>query len=308
MKAAEVIPIFEKNDDLDKENYRPVSVFSHVSKVFQRIMYIQIENFMEAKLSKLLRRFRKNHRTQHCLVNMLEKWKNILDKGGFICTMFMDFSKAFDVMDHNLLIEKLGAYGFQEDALVFMKSYFTNRQQRVYVNSNFSMWEEIISGVLQASILGLLLYNIFLNDLFLFVENSDLSNYADNNTLYSSGNDLEKVKQTLRQDFEIITKWFYENYMVFNSGKCHFMCIEQNKTFFYDNTEIKNSKEEKILGVIIDNKLRFKSHVKNLCKKALQKIWALSCLINYLKNSEKKMIFNALIKPQFSYCPVDYAL
>ena len=91
--------------------------------------------------------------------------------------------------------------------------------------------------------------------------------------------------------------------MVLNSGKCHFMCLEQNtvnETFVYDNTEMKNSKEEKILGVIIDNKLRFKSHVCNkLCKNASQKIWALSRLINYLSDSEKKMIFNkvnALIK------------
>ena len=84
--------------------------------------------------------------------------------------MFMYLSKAFDTIDHDLLIAKLGACGFQEDALVFMKSYFTNRQERVRVNSNFSMWEEIISGVLQGSILGPLLFNI-LNDLFLFVEN-----------------------------------------------------------------------------------------------------------------------------------------
>ena len=95
--------------------------------------------------------------------------------------------------------------------------------------------------------------------------------------------------------------------MVLNSGKYQFMCLGQNtvnETFVYDNIEMKNSKEEKILGVIIDNKLRFKSHVKNLCKKASQKIWALSRLINYLNDSKKKMIFNALIKSQFSYCPL----
>ena len=125
LKAAEVTPIFKKNDDLDKENYRPVSVLPHVSKIIERVMYIQIENFMEDKLSKLLTGFRKNHSTQHYLVNMLQKWKSTLDKGGFVCAIFMDLSKAFDTMDYDMLITKLGAYGFQEDALVFMKSVST---------------------------------------------------------------------------------------------------------------------------------------------------------------------------------------
>ena len=154
------------------------------------------------------------------------------------------------------------------------------------------MWEEIISGVPQGSILGPLLFNI-LNDLFLFVENSDLSNYMLMTMRYI----------VLVMTWKKLTKWFYENYMVLNSGKCHFMCLGQNtvnETFVYDNIEMKNSKEEKILGVIIDNKLRFKSHVKDLSKKASQKIWALSRLINHLNDSEKEMIFNALMKSRFS--------
>ena len=95
--------------------------------------------------------------------------------------------------------------------------------------------------------------------------------------------------------------------MVLNSGKCHFMCVGQNtvnETFDSDNTEMKNRNEEKILNVITDDKLRFKSHVKNLCKKASQKIWALSRLINYLNDSGKKMVFSAVIKSQSSYCPL----
>ena len=106
----------------------------------------------------------------------------------------MDVLKAFETMNHDLLIAKLGACGFHKDVLVFRKSYFTNKQQRGRVNSNFSIWEKIISGVPQGAVLGPLFFNIFLNDVFLFVENSDLSNYADDNTLHSSGNDLEKVK------------------------------------------------------------------------------------------------------------------
>ena len=122
LKLAEVSPIFKKNDDLDKENYRPVSVLFNVSKVFERIIYSQIDAFMQDKLSNLLTGFRKNHSTQHCLMYMLENWKNMLDKGGYVCAMFMDLSKAFDTIHHDLMIVKLGAYGFSQDAIQYMRS------------------------------------------------------------------------------------------------------------------------------------------------------------------------------------------
>ena len=171
----------------------------------------------------------------------------------------------------------------------------------------FSTWEDSIAGVPQGSILGPLLFNIFINDLFLFVSNSYLSNYADDNTLYAFGYNLEEIKNTLRFDFDLVSKWFEENYMVLNADKCHFMCLgkdTENETFIFNNFIFNNSNEEKILGITIDNKLTFKGHIKILCRKAAQKMGALSRLLNHLSDSQKRSIFNSLIKSQFNYCPL----
>ena len=125
LKLAEVSPVFKKKDDLDKEKYRPVSILLHMSKVFERIMYHQINDYMKDKLLKKLKGFRKNHSTQYCLNGMLEIWKKVLDKGGYVCAIFMDLSKAFDTVNHDLLIGKLGAYRFETNALSYMKSIKT---------------------------------------------------------------------------------------------------------------------------------------------------------------------------------------
>ena len=166
---------------------------------------------------------------------------------------------------------------------------------------------KITAGVPQGSILGPLLFNIFINDLFLFVSSSNLSNCTDDNTLYASGFNLEEVKSCLSAAFDAVTEWFYENHMALNAGKCHFMCLgkdTRNETFTFKGLVMKNSKGQKILGVTIDNKLTFKSHIKNLCKKASQKIGSLSRLSNHLNNSQKGLALNSIVKSQFSYCPL----
>ena len=130
MKNAEIIPVNKKDDPLKKENYRPVSLLlPHVSKIFERLIYKQIDDYMCDKLSKYITGFRKCHGTQNSLLVMLEKWKRALDKGENVCTIFMDFLKAFDSINHDLLLAKLRAYEFSENALKVMCSYLVHMRK-----------------------------------------------------------------------------------------------------------------------------------------------------------------------------------
>ena len=124
----------------------------------------------------------------------------------------MYLSKAFDTLHHDLLISKLDAYGFSYSALTYIKSYLSNRSQRVNVNNNFSSWQNIKTGVPQGSILGPLLFNIYLNDIFIFLSSSFLANYADDTTLYSIHTNYKIMETTLRENFSQIKIWFYENF------------------------------------------------------------------------------------------------
>ena len=197
----------------------------------------------------------------------------------------MDLSKAFDTLNHNLLIAKLGSYGFETDALRYMKSYLTNRKQRVRVNKTFSEWEKITIGVPQGSMLRPLLFNIFLNDHFIFISNSSLSNYADDNTLYTIGDNLKRIKNNLRNSFDMVHRWFYENYMVLMPENI-ILC------FLGITLKMKHSYSITSLRKIPKN------------KKSSQKTTVFSRLSSYLHNSEKKLIFYSMTKSQFSYYPL----
>ena len=135
---------------------------------------------------------------------MLEKWKHLLDNGYNIGVLFIDLSKAFDVLNHSLVLAKLHAYGFFLKFTTFIQSYLNKRMQKVNVNNKFSAWEDIYSGVSQSSILGPLLFNIFINGIFSFLTTCEICNYADNNTLYTYGRDFHQVREYLKKDFEIL--------------------------------------------------------------------------------------------------------
>ena len=152
--------------------------------------------------------------------------------------------------------------------------------------------------------MGPLFFNIFINDLFLNIDKSTLCNYAGDNTLYTSGNDPNVVINNLKQDSSKIFKCFYENFVILNPDKCYFLTLgfqDAQPNFSYDNITIKNVSEEKILGITIDNKLTFKSHLKNICKKANQKLNALARITKFTSLFQRKTLLNSFIKSQFSY-------
>ena len=184
---------------------------------------------------------------------------------------FYNLSKAFDTINHDLLLAKLKAYGFSHNALAFMLSYLKNRSHRVNINSNFSTWEEIIAGTLQGSLLGPLLFNIFINDIFYFEDKSYLSNYADDNVLYAFGSNMTEVKDKLSQDLPKLSEWFTKNFMILNPDKCYHMCLGKdtvNDILKFCDKELKSSKLETVLKIEIDQKLTFSCHVKTLSSKA----------------------------------------
>ena len=190
----------------------------------------------------------------------------------------------------------------------YIQSYLRNRLQRTNVNNNFSLWKDIFAGVPQGSILGPLMFNIYIDDIFLFPDNVFLSNFADDTTLYSIGENHNTNRNILNKKFLSLQKWFYDNYMVLNPSKCCYMSFGSNPDksdlILEDSTKIPSAEECVILGVTIDNRLTFYNDLKNLCKKIASKLNALTRIAPYLNQNQIRLIYNSFFKGQFSYCPL----
>ena len=201
----------------------------------------------------------------------------------------MDLSKAYDCISHELLIAKLECYGLDEISLKLILNYLTHRKQRTKIGSSFSSWFEIYIGVPQGAILGPLLFNIFINDLFLNVIKSEICNFADDNTLYSFDKKLDTIFSNLKSDLENVLSWFEASSLKANPS---------------NGKKINNSREIELLGIVIDNQLKFKKHIENLCQKASFKLYALRRIRKFLMVEKARILANAFINSQFNYAPL----
>lgn len=309
LKKAQVTPIYKKNDALAKSNYRPVSILPSLSKIYEGIIADQLNSYFNPIFSPHLGAFRKGYSCQSALLTMIEEWRDALDKHNTVGAVLMDLSKAFDCLPHEHLLHKLEAYGLSPTAVKLMASYLSNRQQRVKIGNTTSTWQNIIKGVPQGSILGPLLFNIFINDIFKCVTGSSIFNYADDNTLSAAHKNLGELLMILENSASQAIDWFDYNYMLANPDKFQALVIEpgkrqgENHTLKFRDTSITSEPQAKVLGVIIDNKLDFTPHIKMICSKAARQLNALRRLSRLLDLNSRMAIYKSFIQSNFNYCP-----
>ena len=221
----------------------------------------------------------------------------------------MDLSKAFDCLPHDLIIEKLKAYGVSDSSCRLMASYLSNRTQRVKIGKVVSSWAKIIKGVPQGSILGPLIFNIFINDIFYFITHSKIYNYADDNTVSYWHREVNILKKTLEKDGLTLIDWFDSNQMQANPDKFQAVAVgvksfEQVKHFTLAGVDIPCEENVKLLGVELDFMLNFDKQIKNMCMKAARQLNVLQRLSKFLSVETRLLIFKSFIQSNFNYCPL----
>jgi len=309
LKKANITPVYKKKDKLNKDNFRSVNILPILSKVIERVMYKQMYDYMTSLFHCYLSGFREGHGCQDLLLKMTEDLKESLDYGHQIGVVAIDLSKAFDCMPHGLLLAKLSAYGFDINSLRMLKSYIMNREQRVKIGTTYSDWVSNIKGVPQGSILGPLLFNIFINDFLFSNFHSKIYNYADDNTLCCTDINIENVKSKLEQDCLTAVKWFKNNNMKANATKFQLMFLSRNdnlndKMIMINEIEIQSSESINVLGMELDRQLKYSCHVDETGRKIGKQVNALKRINHFLSKDSKNTIYNSYINCSFTYCSV----
>ena len=310
-KTAKVIPIFKKDDPLIVKNYRPISLLSVFSKIFEKAIYSRMYHYLESNdlIFKRQFGFRAKHSTNHALSSMTEDIKSHLDSNRFVSGIFIDLEKAFDTVNHEILSNKLSYYGFRGKSNDLIKPFFMNRSQYVSINSTDSQLLDIVCGVPQGSTLGPLLFLLYINDLRFSLIHSNASHFADDTCITYANKNLKTLESNINYDLKSVTEWLRANRLSLNVDKTKLLlfCTKGNKQV-EDNISIKlqgikliPTDYVKYLGLYIDKHLSWNYHIKQLSLKLSRANGILSKLRHYAPNETLLSVYYAIFYSHLSY-------
>ena len=320
-KEAKVVPIPKTKDSCNLNQFRPISLLSVLSKPLERHIKYHMYEFVENKsLFHILQSgFRKNHSCNSALTQMCDSWLSSLNNSLICGTIFLDFKKAFDLVNHDTLLRKIKLYTNNENTTALISSFLDNRMQRVLLNGKLSNPGILNTGVPQGSILGPLLFCLYINDLPLAISNPAVSCYlfADDGTLSSANTSVDKLQQVLQIEMDNVSAWSKANRMIIHPDKTKSMVITSRQKhqlsdlrlqLHVDSNKIQSVDNHKVLGVIVDKELRWEQHIHSICNKVSRNLYLLFKLKPYLDTESMKTFYYAHCLSHFNYCSIVWGM
>ena len=309
-KTAVVSPLYKEGTRGDVTNYRPISILSPTFRTFERCLAEQIRGHLDRTqfLARTQFGFRRKHSTDNCLTKLTDDWRIALGEGDFVVMVSLDLSKAFDTLHPSGVIASLRSAGFDDDAVDLMGNYLAGRQQVTKVNDATSNITDVFYGVPQGSVLGPLLFTIFVNEMSSVAKVAKISQYADDTVIYMTSGNHELPQWYMQKDLDRISRWLTANSLLVNGKKSQLMILSPHKekptfNFNIDGQPLETSSSVKILGFILDDKLLLKEHVKMVKTKTRSGLFALKLAVKHgLSLQCLKMLANGLIFSHLHYC------